>query len=228
MTRPLRTGFIHLTLCSALLLTLATTASSQELSGFAKEGGYAGVSGLLNFTFDGVTFDGTSAYQKVGGEEIVVLPRLDTRNVVKGILGFRAPRGAFELSYERSRHNGTFMDVAGKATFQSVNADGRFFLFTRSRIQPHVLVGAAIPWFTVDEGSFLDGEVGKARFRGYGVNSEAGVTVYVQPRVGVSIGYAYRVFWFDRATGVANEFGELRPRFRETSGNVVVTGLFTF
>ena len=91
-----------------------------------------------------------------------------------------------------------------------------------------MLVGASIPWFTVDEGSFLNDDVGNARFRGYGVNTEAGVTVYVQPRVGVSIGYSYRVFWFDRATGVLNEFADLRPRFRETSGNVVVTGLFTF
>ncbi len=211
-----------------LLITLAAPAASQELSGFAKEGGYGGVSGVMDFTFDGVTFDGSSYYQRVGGEEIIVLPRLDRRNMFRGILGFRAPKAAFELSYERSRHNGTFMDTVSKATFQAVNADARYFFATHGRIQPHVLAGGSLPWFTVTDGSFLRDAVGDARFRGFGVNSEAGVTVYVHPQLGISAGYRYRVMWFDRATGVADEVASLRPRFRETNGTMVITTLFTF
>ena len=95
-------------------------------------------------------------------------------------------------------------------------------------MQPHVLVGAAFPWLRVKDGSFLDPDVGDARFRGYGINSEAGVTVYPHRQLGIAVGYNYRVIWFDRATGVADEFGELRPRFRETSRGLVITGLFTF
>jgi hypothetical protein len=213
---------------SVSLLTLPAPVAAQETQGFAREGGYAGVSGLLNFTFDGVTFDGATIYREVDGDEMVILPRLDTQNMIRGILGFRGSKGAFELSYERTRHNGTFLDAIGTATFQAVNADGRFFFLTRNRIQPHVLVGGSIPWFTVKDGSFLHDEVSNARFRGFGVNTEAGVTFYLQPRVGISAGYAYRVMWFDRVTGVTDTLYELRPRFRETSGTVVVTGLYTF
>jgi hypothetical protein len=89
-------------------------------------------------------------------------------------------------------------------------------------------VGGAIPWLNIKDGSFLDPVVGDARFRGYGVNTEAGVTVYPTPRVGVSVGYAYRVMWFDRASGASDRLFDLRPRFRETSGSVVLSGLFTF
>ena len=215
-------------LSSLMLLTLAAPAWTQEHEGFAKQGGYVGVSGLMDFTFDGKTFDGATYYKEVDGEEIVILPKLDTRNMFRGILGFRGEKGAFELSYERSHRNGTFLDMSGEATFQAVNADGRAYLFTRHRIQPHLLAGASMPWLVIKDGGFLNEDVGNARFRGYGVNTEAGVTVYLHPQMGVSAGYAYRIMWFDRVTGVTDKLYELRPRFRETSGSVIITGLFTF
>jgi len=212
-----------------LLLTgVATPAWSQVQSGFAREGGYAGVSTMPDFTFDGVTFDGESGYKRVGGEEIVVLPRLDSQRLFRGILGFRGPKAALEISYDRTQHDGAFMGEPMTATFQAVNVDSRFFFLTNTRFQPHVLVGGSFPWLNIHDGSFLEGEVGDARFKGYGVNTEAGVTVYPHERLGIGVGYNYRVIWFDRATGVADEFGELRPRFRETSGSLVITGLFTF
>ena len=119
------------------------------------------------------------------------------------------------------------MDTVGKTTFQAVNIDTRYYFATHGRIQPHVLMGGSVPWFTVTDGSFLKNDVGDARFRGFGVNTEAGVTVYVQPRLGISAGYAYRVMWFDRATGGGLHRGAQAP-LRETSGTVVVTTLFTF
>ncbi len=144
-----------------------------------------------------LTFDGSSYYQKVNGDEVLILPRLEGRDMIRAILGVRGRRGAFEFSYDRTEHRGTFMGEAGDATFQK-------------------------------DGGFLDPDVGNGRFRGFGVNTEAGVTVYAHPRFGISAGYRHRVMWFDRATGVSDTMYELRPRFRETSGSVVLTGLFTF
>jgi len=38
-----------------------------------------------------------------------------------------------------------------------------------------------------------------------------------------------RWIWFDRATGVDDKpVGDLRPRFRETMGNLAITGTFIF
>ena len=210
------------------LLTLAVPASSQESSGYAKEGGYAAVSGQLGFKLDGVTFDGESMYKRVGAEEFLILPRLNGRNMFRGILGARWSKGALEFSYDRTQHQGTFLGETSAVTFQAVNADARFFLLTKTRVQPYVLGGGSVPWLTIKDGSFFDGDLGNARYRGFGVNTEAGVTVFPHPRIGISGGYRYRVMWFDRATGVSDKFGELRPRFRETSGSMVMGAHFTF
>jgi len=211
-----------------VLMSVATPAWSQVQPGVAKEGGYVGVSVVPDFTFDGVTFDGQTGYREVDGDEVAILPRLDSRTMIRGILGYRGRQGAFEFSYDRTRHDGTFMDLPGEAIFQAVNVDGRFFFLTDTRFQPHVLVGGSFPWLTIKDGSFLGPDVGDARFKGYGVNTEAGVTVYPHSQVGVSVGYTYRVMWFDRVTGVSDTLFELRPRFRETSRSIVITGLITF
>lgn len=220
--------FVKVLLVHVILLTVTTAGWSQERPGFAKEGAYLGASGLLDFTFGGDTFDGSSYYQRENGDEIIILPRLEKRNVLRAIVGFRSTRGALEVSYERTKHPGTFLGETGEATFQVLNVDERIFFLTGGRIQPHVLVGGSLPWLTVKDGSFLDTDVADGSFRGFGVNTEAGVTVYPHPRFGISTGYRYRVMWFDHATGVSDTSYKLRPRFHETGGSVVMTGFFTF
>lgn len=210
------------------VLALAAPAWSQEDPGFAKQGGFAGLSFLPNFTFDGVTFNGDTYYKQIDGNEFAILPRLDNRNLYRVVLGYRFRQASIEASYERTRHDGTFQGLTGKATFQAVNLNGRLFLATRSRVQPHLLLGAALPFFTVSDGSFLDARVGDARWRGFGVNSEAGLTFYPHRQFALSVGYTYRVLWFDRMTGVSDTLFELRPRFRETAGTVVVNTFVTF
>jgi hypothetical protein len=216
------------TALSLSVLALAPAAWSQEQSAFAKNGAYVGVSGVPDFTLDGVTFDGLSYYQKIGGEEILILPRLQPKTTVRGIFGVRSTRGAFEVGYEQTKHAGTFMDRGGEATFHSLSFDERIFFLTRGRIQPYGLVGLSAPWLTVTDGSFLDTQVADARFRGFGLNTEAGVTVFPHPRVGISTGYRYRSMWFDHASGVSDTSYKLRPRFRETSGSIAINGFFTF
>ena len=214
------------------LLALARPALAQEQppsSGFAKDGPYAGISTLFNFSFGGETFDGLHAYQVVGGEEIVILPRFEgAQHVFRAVGGYRSGFGAFEVSYDRTKHNGTFLGAAGEATFHVINFDERIYVLPKQRIQPHLLLGGNIPWLKIKDGSFLDPDIGDASFRGFGMNTEAGVTVYPHPRVGISTGYRYRIMWFDSASGVRHHAYKLRPRFHETSGSVVITGLFTF
>jgi hypothetical protein len=210
------------------LLALATPLQAQVRQGYAKEGGFVAVTFVPGFTFDGVTFDGESGYKEVDGEELFILPRLDKQDLFRGILGYRARQVSLEISYERTQHDGTFEDFPVDSVYQAVNVDGRYFFLPNSRVQPHVLVGGSFPWLRVKEGSFLDPDVGDARFRGYGINTEAGVTVYPHRQLGIGVGYSYRAVWFDRASGVSDRLGELRPRFRETSGSVAVTGTFTF
>jgi opacity protein-like surface antigen len=216
-----------------MVCVVPLAAWGQEQQGFAKIGGYAGGSFVPVFTLDGQSFDGFTYYQEVDGDEIALLPKLDRQKMFKGILGYRYEKAAFEFSYERTSHNGTFgEDGTGKATFQQLNADVRFFFLSHARVQPYVLAGAGFPWLTIKDGSFLENQpdagVGDGRFRGYALNTEVGVTVYPHPQLGIVLGYEYRPIWFDRATGITDTRFELRPRFRETSKGVVFTTLFTF
>jgi opacity protein-like surface antigen len=219
----------------ALLIVCAVpvAAWSQDQQGFAKVGGYAGGSFVPTFTLDGETFDGFTYYQEIDGDEIALLPKLDKQKMFRGILGYRGEKAALEFSYERTHHNGVFGEVGiGKATFQQVNVDGRFFFLTHARVQPYVMVGIGFPWLTIKDSSFLANDpeagVGDGKFNGYALDTEVGVTVYPHPQVGIVLGYGYRPIWFDRATGITDTLYELRPRFRESSKGVVFTTLFTF
>ena len=226
MTTGTRAHFV--TAIGLCILALAPRAWSQETPSYAKNGVYVGVTGIPDFTLDGITFDGTSYYQKIGGEEILILPKLQPKSSLRGLLGMRSKRGAFEIGYEQTRHAGTFMDLSGEAIFHSVNFDERIFFLTRGRIQPYGLLGLSLPWLTVKDGSVLDQDVADASFRGFGINTELGVTVFATPRIGVSTGYRYRSMWFDHASGVSDTSYELRPRFRETAGTIAISGFFVF
>lgn len=208
-------------------------AWSQDEQGFAKVGGYAGGSFLPAFTLDGETFNGFTYYKEIDGDEIALLPKLDKQKMFRGVLGYRYERAALELSYERTSLNGAFGEVGtGKALFQQMNVDVRFFFLTRARVQPYMLVGAGFPRLTIKDSSFLadepDAGVGDGRFKGYALNTEVGVTVYPHPQVGIVLGYGYRPIWFDHASGISDTRFELRPRFRESSRGVVFTTLLTF
>jgi opacity protein-like surface antigen len=211
------------------VLALASAAQSQETaSGFAKNGVYVGASTVPNFTFDGLTFDGSSYYQQIDGEEIIILPRLGRQSTLRVVAGYRTTRGSFEVGYEQTKHAGTFMDRVGEATFRALNFDERIYALTRGRIQPYGLAGLSLPHLTVKDGSAVDDRIGDGTFHGFGLNTEAGVTVFPHPRLGVSAGYRYRIMWFDTAKGVSGTNYELRPRFRETAGNFSVTASVTF
>ena len=97
---PKPARFVTVLALPLVLLVFATPARSQEEHPtFAKVGAYVGVSGLLDFTLDGLSFDGTSYYKQVDGEEILILPHLEQTNMIRTVVGFRAARGAFEMSY---------------------------------------------------------------------------------------------------------------------------------
>jgi opacity protein-like surface antigen len=231
MARHTPSNLRTVVLALLIVCVLPLAAWSQEQQGFAKIGGYAGGSFVPQFTLDGETFDGFTWYREIDGDEIAILPKLDKQRMFRGILGYRGEKAAIEFSYERTNHNGTFGAGTGKATFQQLNVDGRFFFLTSGRVQPYALVGAGFPRLTVKDGSFLDNGsegVGDGTFNGYALNTEVGVTVYPHPQVGIVLGYGYRPIWFDRASGITDTLYELRPRFRESSKGIVFTTLFTF
>ena len=204
------------------------STSKAERTSFAKTGAYVGAAGVPNFTLDGKTFDGMTWYKQVNGDEFGILPRLDRKSTLRAIVGYRVAKNSFEVSYEQTNHQGMFQNLAGEATFHSLNLDERTFVLTRGRIQPYGLVGLSMVWLTVKDGAFLHERVGDANYRGWGANLEPGVMVFAHPRLGISVGYRYRPMWFFRASGVSENDYDLHPKFRETAGGAAISGVFTF
>ena len=221
---------VRLTILSSLFaVVFAVPAYGQnDEPGFAREGMYVGIAPQLDATLDGETFDGLTGYQRIGGTEVGILPKLDKKHMLRAVAGFRARPLAVEFSFERARHGGTFEGEPVSSVFTAVNVDTRFFFLTHQRFQPHALIGISFPMLRVEDGSFDDPLVGDGRWRGTGLNTEFGITVYATPRIGVSAGYAYRPIWFTTFRGVHDEALELRPRFRETSANATVMTFVTF
>ena len=139
------------------LLMLSAPARAQEQSGFAKNGGYVGMSGILDFSFGGDTFDGESIYKQVDGDEIVILPKFEgAHNALRAVAGYRQGWGAFEFSFDRTKHDGTFLGRHRRRDLLRAQLRRTGLSPHRSRIQPHLLVGGSIPWMTIKDGSFLD------------------------------------------------------------------------
>jgi hypothetical protein len=223
---------VRAALGTILVFITAAPAFSQTTAGRAKEGGYASFTLMPKFTFDGETFDGLTVYQEEGGDELGFLPKLDEQNLFKFGLGHRWRQGALEVSYERSQHDGNFADEFELDTiFQAVNIDAKMFFLPDSIVQPYISAGGSYPWLTIKDGSAVDEsleELGDSRWRGWGVNAEAGVAIYPHSQFGILAGYAYKAIWFDRASGVSDRLFDLRPRFRETSHGFAISAAFTF
>jgi len=216
------------------LVMSAVPIQAQESPGFAHEGVYVGGGMLPSTTLDDPSFAGGIYYEAEDDGELFVLPTLDSLPLPRIVVGFRSRPFALEFSYDRARHTGTFVDLDRESTFHAINIDGRFFFATHTRVQPHAVIGGSIPWLTVDDGSFVPGSdftdepQADATFRGPGLNTEVGVTVFATPRVGVSVGYAYRVIWFQRVRGIGDDPKELKPPFHVGRGQVAIMGFVTF
>jgi opacity protein-like surface antigen len=210
----------------ALCLTASAAWGQPPAKRYAKEGAIVGVSATLDTTLEGDYFDGDHFFRD--SQEVFLVPQLNRRTNMRVMAGFRGGSGAFEASYEQTRHDGSFAGLTGFAMLHAINLDGRFFFATRHRVQPHVLVGLAIPWLTVEEGAATRTETGNVTYTGPGLNAGAGVTVYVHPRLGINLGYGYRAIWFLRGSGVLGKNNELKPAPRGAMRGVTVGTTVTF
>lgn len=216
-------------------LVIPAAAQDRPSPGFAKEGAYIGFGVLPNFTIDAEEFTGGVIYVSEDDGEQTVIPTLDKRPVFRTIVGFRARPAALEFSYDRAEFKDDFLGLTGNSAYNSINVDVRVFFMTRSRIQPYILAGGAFQWVHVDDGSyapgadpFFDAPIGDAGFKGYGLNTEAGVAVFATRRAWVTLGGSYRVLWFRHGSDSDEEREDLKPPFEFMRASASVTGFFTF
>jgi hypothetical protein len=186
----------------------------RRADSYVKEGAYLGIYFTqVNMSGD---FDDTRAYSAPG--EILDVPKVNDGTGFGVVLGARASKGAFEIGYQRSRHDtsatllGEILgDSDTESTYNVIDFNFKIDVFARNQIRPYILFGFGIPWLTVENGLYevdydYDTEeyvysTEDATFFGFALNAGAGVAYYFHPQLAVTGGLIYRWNWFTSAEG---------------------------
>lgn len=211
----------------AAFLLVAPKANAQEKRIYAKSGFYIGVTAPRN-SVEG-SFDGESVL--TGGGEIIFVPKVVSNFGVGALIGGRAGKSALELSYQRSRHNVTFMEATGKADYHVLGLEARYYLVSKEAVQPFVLIGGVLDWLVVREGSATEDKLGDATFEGGGFSFGGGLAIYVHPRISISGEGSYRLIGYGgehAVKGVLNEWTAISGDFSGGGVNAALGLRFTF
>lgn len=135
-------------------------------------------------------------------EKAFSFPRLQAGFAVGVSYGFKADKGAWEVSYRLSAHRGTSADGApASPVVHILELNGRSFLLRESAVHPYFQGGICLPILHLPHGSAYRGRTSGATFVGGGLNLGAGLAVDIGPTVVVTAGAVNRFVWFLYAYG---------------------------
>jgi hypothetical protein len=183
-----------------LNLFVLTSAAYAQRSKYVKEGTYIGINLIENQMFG--DFDGFPRVHDFFYTEVFDIPYVDDGKGFGVVLGSRGPKGAFELGYQRTRHDtSSFVTVNGmpfgesEATYSVIDFNFKIDVFARNQTRPYLLFGFGFPWLTVEDGSY-DGSFQDETFSGFAFNAGTGLAYYIRPQLAVTGGLIYRWNWF--------------------------------
>jgi hypothetical protein len=187
------------------ILSISTGVLAQDTP-FAKDGVYVGFDISYN-TISG-DFDGESLL--ASATEIIIIPKIEGSVGIGALLGVRFAKGALELSYQRSKHDATWLGASGTVAYNIVDIDFKLYPSIDSQLQPYFLVGMAIPWLVIHDGAATVTEIDDATLLGIGLNIGGGVAYYIQPTICVNGGLTYRWISYSSATGVSSVSNDIQ------------------
>lgn len=191
---------------------------------YAKSGFYIGLN--VPYNTIGGDFDGKRIMVSI--DDLILVPKIDSNFGWGVTLGTRSEKGAIELNYVRSKHDGTWMGLKGESVFNMVSVDFKGFFLTDKPIQPFLLYGIGYSRLVVKDGSVNEkGDVGDGTFSGLGANLGAGLAYYIHPRFSVHGGIIYRAILYFIGEGVKS-YGTFDENLYGggLSGNIGVTYTF--
>jgi hypothetical protein len=184
-------------------------------SNYVKEGAYLGI--YLTDTRMFGDFDNTRFYSAPG--ELLDVPYVDDGKGFGIVLGGRTEKAAFELGYQRTRHD-TFSLLTleeGEASYNIIDLNFKVDVFARDQVRPYILFGFGFPWLTVENGhveaDYYGYSFNDATFFGFALNTGAGLAYYFHPQWAVTGGVIYRWNWFTSGEGKSLEDNLLERAF---------------
>ncbi len=92
------------------------------------------------------------------------------------------------LSYTRSSHGYTFLDVSGKARYSVLGMDVKYRLLDKGFVQPYAVGDFGLTWLMVEKGSMRTdppGQMADNRFVGFTIGGGGGLEICPSPAFGI-------------------------------------------
>lgn len=193
MKKRRRTAIIFTLTCAAVLFALFPPVGQAAF----RKGFFLGLSGHpLDFQGD---LNGTLTLWHI--DKAYYLPQLDKTTALGIGFGRRQATWLWEIAFVKSSQKAHFQDMESSSDFQSLEINGKNFLFIDSPVRPYYLVGISVPWLKVGNGSELDGVRADATYIGIAANFGAGLTVGLGSSIFISGGAMYRLAGFFYVSG---------------------------
>jgi len=187
---------VSLAVCLSLL-----APSILEAEGKAKTGFFLcalGVQTGLGGDLDGKAF-------LFDGQETILVPKINRAAGYGLSFGRRVDAFSQEITYYQIEHDLIWKKLAAKATSHWVEYVPKFYLTTRSALQPFASLAVSYMWLTAEDCSSQAGKTGSATFYGLGLNLSGGLSLYLHPQIALQGSGGYRILMVGRVTGVSGK-----------------------
>lgn len=187
-----------------LFAALRVLAAGAVLFAFAGPGGAADRKARTGFFLSalgvraglGGDMDGKAVLDV--GRETFLVPELKSAWGYGLSLGHRKEAFSQEISYYEVEHEAVWKEAVLKATSHWVEYIPRFYLTTRSSLQPFASLGLSYMWLDAESCAGPAVPAADATFYGIGLNLSGGISVYVHPRLALQGSGGYRVLMVGR------------------------------
>jgi hypothetical protein len=186
-----------LVLCLSTLIPPLLAAGGER----SKKGFFLGVWGVQ--TRLGGDLDGKSTISD--GTETFLVPKIESAAGYGLSLGRRADAFSQEIVYYQIRHDLVWKDLGAKATTHWLEYVPKFYLATRSALQPFTSLAVSYMWLTAENCASQGGTSGNATFYGLGLNLQGGLSLYLNPRLAIHGSGGYRILMIGQVKGVAGQ-----------------------
>lgn len=185
----------------SLVVTASSVDAAEQEESYVKEGPYVGLSLVQNFMSG--DFDDTGFFFIRGSNgdpnTVIDMPRVDDGMGFGVVVGWRLPTRSVELGYQRTMHDtsSAFVEFGeNDAALNVVDLNVKFDVFAHKKFRPYVLLGAGIPWLTIEDSQVEGTTYHDATYAGVCLNGGVGVAYYIKPQWAVTGGLLYRHNWF--------------------------------
>jgi hypothetical protein len=192
-----RMAFTGSGLLSAFALVLALVQPAPAADAKARKGFFLGVLGVQ--TGLGGDMNGRSSF--AAGPETFLVPEVKAASGYGLCLGRREDTFSQEIGYYQIEHEAVWKETACKATSRWVEYIPRFYLATRSALQPFASLGLSYMWMDAEGCARSGSKTDVATFYGLGLNLSGGLSIYLHPRLSLQGSGGYRILMVGRVKG---------------------------